>query len=322
MKSLPSVESIAITNMVPFALNRPRQSINLEGKEEPADGTPRTAEIVTVSPEYFQVIGIPLFRGRLLAERDTPDAPPVAVISQRLARLFWPGEEVLGRRFKMGRADSESPWITVVGVVGDIISDDLTQPPDPFIYRSYSQNPANTVSFIARTTVDPLNIADPMRRAVWAVDENLPLYNVKTMSRILEENSGGDSVALPLLALFALMALLLAAVGIYGVISYAVNHQMHEIGIRMAMGAQPQRIFRLVVGKGMLLTVSGLVFGLAGGLGIGRLLNSQVSSLISADDPMTFGSIALLLTGVAFLACYIPARRATRVDPMVALRYE
>jgi putative ABC transport system permease protein len=246
--------------------------------------------------------------------------PDAAVINGAMARKFFPGEDPLGKRINLGDP-ADTPWITVVGVVGDARTGGLDQEPYPQVYLPAAQFPRRAGTFVARAKGDPAALAPALRRELAAIDKDLPLYNVRTMEQVLSDSVSRRRFQMILIAAFAGVGLLLAAVGIYGVISYSVAQRRHEIGVRMALGARAADILRLVVGQGLVLTLLGVGAGLAGALMLTRLLAGLLYG-VSATDPLTFAGVALALLGVALLACLVPARRATKVDPMIALRYE
>jgi putative ABC transport system permease protein len=326
LETVPGVQHATATSRLPVGggIYAPTHPVTIEGSSATDDSQAPTVVDLTVSPGYFQTLGIPLLQGSRLSEQDSTQSLAVAVISNTMVRRYWPEEDPIGKRFKLGRATSDAPWISVIGVVGDVRNDDIDAPPLPYVYLPHAQNPQREMVLLLRTVVDPLSVVPAVRREVRTIDNDQPVFSVQTMERILEEDLAGDYFVIGLLGLLAVIALTLAAVGIYGVISYSVNQRTHEIGIRMALGAQPHSILLLVIRQGLTLTVVGLGIGLAGTLGLVRLLSSQIEGLSesSAASPLTFVGVSLLLAAVALLACYIPARRATKVDPMVALRHE
>jgi putative ABC transport system permease protein len=280
-----------------------------------------------VTPDYFKALGATLVRGRYFTEADMATAERVAVVDESFAHRFYPGEDPIGKRIKrggLGAPENEAPWFKIVGVIRAIKHRRLDS--DRFVqaYFPYYQNPVPAaMSLIVRSApgIDPATLSAPVRRAVQEVDKNQPVFNVRTMREIFDESVAQQRLLMTLLAVFAALALLLAGVGLYGVMAYLVTQRKHEIGIRLALGARAADIFRLVIGQGLILTAIGILVGLAGAFALTRLMTSLLYG-VSATDPMTFVGITLLLVSVALLACYIPARRATKVDPMIALRYE
>lgn len=280
-----------------------------------------------VSGNYFQALRIPLIRGRYFSYEDTEQSTPVVIVSQSIARKFWPHENPTGKRLKWGTAQSRGPWLTIVGVVGDVKPGSLGGPSLPSTYEPYSQASdarvlvASDVDFAIRTSEDPAVLAAAARAEVWGIDPQLPVTSVETMSTIVAESLVPRRFNLFLLVAFASLALILAAVGIYGVISYSVSQRTHEIGIRMALGAERRDITRLVLREATELALIGVSLGVLAALGLTRLITSLLFG-VSPTNPLTFFAVSLILTAIALLACYVPARRATRVDPMGALRNE
>jgi putative ABC transport system permease protein len=241
-----------------------------------------------------------------------------------MAERFWPGQEALGKRFKIGSSDNPNPLMLVVGVVGDVRQSSLDQTLKPEMYVSHLQDRrffAIPRDLVVRTTGEPLAMAAAVRAEIWKLDKDLPLFQVRTMEQILSASVAGQRFNMLLLTVFAALALLLAAVGIYGLMSYATAQRTREIGVRLALGARASDVIRLVMAQGLMLTISGVALGLAGALALTRVMTGLLFG-VSATDPVTFTLIAALLTLVALLACWIPARRAAKVDPMVALKYE
>jgi putative ABC transport system permease protein len=273
-----------------------------------------------ISAGFFAAIGAPLLRGRTFAGADGPDAPLVAIVNEAMARQSWPGQDPVGRRFKLGPANSERPWFTVVGVVADLRRQGLEREPVPQLFESLAQNPPRTVEMFVRTSSDdPLSMAATIRAAVRGVDANAPIYAVAPLEQQLGNYLTQRRFQTSLLIGFSVMALLLAAVGIYGLMQYSVATRTQEIGLRMAVGARGGDIFHLLVGEGLTLGAIGLALGLVGAWWLGRA-SSRLLFGVTASDPLTYVAVSLLLIGVALAACYFPARRATRLDPVVALR--
>jgi putative ABC transport system permease protein len=270
-------------------------------------------------------MGIPVKQGRSFTPSDNEQAIPVAIINETMARQYWPGENAIGKRFKLGDPTENIPWITTVGIAGDVRQMGIDEPVKAEMYFPFQQTGDQMFyaprDLAIRTSVDPLSLVAGVRNEIHQVDPDQPISNVRTMDQVLGEETSSRRLGMTLLAIFAALALLLATLGIYGVLAYFVVQHTQEIGVRMALGAQRSDILHLVVKKGMSLALLGVVIGLGAALALTRLMSSLLYG-VGAADPMTYATIAGLLTLVAFLACYIPARRATKVDPMVALVYE
>ncbi|HKC86408.1 MAG TPA: FtsX-like permease family protein, partial [Blastocatellia bacterium] len=282
-----------------------------------------------VSEGYFQTMGVPLLGGRRFDDRDQADAPGVVIVNQALQRRYFPNEDPVGKRITtlarqygpLGRVMPASLEMEIVGVVGDEKNSSLSKTAEPAVYFSHRQFSYRSLSVVVRATAAPLGLVNAVQNEVWTLDRNLPVSNVKTMEQRLGEAVAQPRFSALLLGLFAALALLLAAVGIYGVISYTVQRRTHEIGVRMSLGASAGDILKLVVGRGLALTLTGVGLGVLGSFGLTRLISGLLYG-VRATDPVTFVAMPALLALVALLACYIPARRATKVDPMVALRCE
>jgi putative ABC transport system permease protein len=284
------------------------------------------ADYRTAAPGYFEAMQIPLLRGRFLTDADTADAPFVAVVDQDFVRRFWPGEDPIGKRIAINTVPKSSPpmpqWCTVVGVVGHVKHYGPDVAGREQTYFPLAQSPFFRSMYLAvRTTREPASVAGAIRQLVLAIDKDMPVYEVSTMDQLLAKSFVQPRLNLALLVIFAALALLLAAVGIYGVMAYTVAQRTHEIGIRMAIGAQNEDVLKQVLMEGTRLAAIGLALGLAGSLAANRLMTTLLFG-VKPSDPLTFAAAAVILTGVMLVACYVPARRATRVDPMVALRYE
>jgi putative ABC transport system permease protein len=321
---LPGVEAAGMITFLPLSTSGMKFSFSVEGRNQPSDMQLPFALYRVVSPDYFSALGIPLQRGRLFDSRDSATATPAIIINRHLAEQFWPGEDPTGKRLKIGAADSQNPWATVVGVVGNVRQAGLYGEMLPELYVPYTQERRPWVAprdLVVRVNGDSAALVGAVREAVWAVDKDQPVSNVRTMDQVFALAVSRERFQMLLLALFAALALVLACVGLYGVISYAVAQRTHEIGVRMALGAQPRDVLRLVIRQGMVLTIAGLVVGVGVGLAATRVMTDMLFG-VTATDALTFVSVGVLLVIVAFLACYVPARRATKVDPLVALRYE
>jgi putative ABC transport system permease protein len=324
VEALPGVKSAAVTTNLPLYPQGNSISFSIEGRPDPATGRKPTVVTRVISPRYFDTMGIQLLQGRPLTEQDRADTPSVAVLSETMARRFWPDGDALGKRITPGRADSTDPsdWITVVGVVKDVRQFELDAEPKPQMYLSYEQAGFfEPNDLVVSTDAEPLSLAPAVRKAVWEVDKDQPVSNVRTMEDILSGSIARQRFSMLLLGVFAGLALILAAVGIYGVISYSVAQRTREIGLRMALGAQRSDVVKMVVGQGLKLVLIGVAFGLAAAFVLTRVMSSLLFG-VSATDPVTFIIISLVLIGVALLASFIPARSATKVDPMIALRAE
>ena len=307
----------SLTLIVPVSGGGQRRGIYIEGYE-PRPGEDTELNTNVVGPDFFQTMGIPLVRGRAFDGRDRRGAPGVVVVNEEFARRYYPGQEAVGKRL---RTESDGPSLEIVGVARTARYRSLREPPLPFIYLPLAQDYQPGMTLMVRTEGDPLEAVAGVRAAAEGVDKGVPLFNVTTMARHVGESLANDRLVAVLLGIFGGVALLLAVVGIYGVVSYAVARRTHEIGVRLALGAQPADILSLVVRQGMAPVVVGGVVGLAAAFALTRVASGLLFG-VSATDPLTFAGVVSLLAGVALVACYIPARRAARVDPLLALRHE
>ena len=321
MAAVPGVEMAGATSQLPVTLGGfVGVPVTIEGR--PLDLTDRPAAVsFTITSEYLQLMDIALLEGRYLSSNDTPRTMPVALVSNAMARRYWPDGDAIGQRLSVGRVDAADGWTTIVGIVGDVRNDDIDEPPLSKVYRPHAQNPIRTMSLAARTSGAPLALATDMRTAVGRIDPNLPVFDIQTVRRVVDAEAAADFVLLQIFGTFAVFALILSSVGVYSMVSYSVSERTHEIGVRMALGTQAGNIYGQIIGQGMTITLAGLVVGLAGGYGVGVIMTT-LSPLIDPTDPMAFAPITATLVFVALLACYIPARRAARVDPNMALRHE
>ncbi|HET6854318.1 MAG TPA: ABC transporter permease [Pyrinomonadaceae bacterium] len=322
MSAIPGVRSAAISsgNGVPLVGPHNSGNFTIEGDAVSNNATP-TARIGLVSPDYFRTMETPLKRGRFFTDADDRQAPQVVVIDEALAARYFNNRDPLGLRIKRGGPASEAPWMTIVGIVGNIKSDGFDQPDQPHLYHPIFQNPAYAMAIYLRTDVAPSAVTQSLREQVRLLDRDLPVFGERTMTQVAAESVSRRRFAMEVVGMFGILALLLAAVGIYGVMAYAVTQRTREIGIRVALGASRSAILRWVLKQGMMLTIAGIVIGLVGALALTRLLRSLLFGVGPADI-VTYGVLAILLTLVALIACYVPARRATKVNPLVALRYE
>src|SRR5271169_6102323 len=322
VSALPGVEEASIGGGGSLPLVRARNQVpfTIEGRPADSERTP-VAEFASVSPSHFHALEIPLLSGRNFTDSDDDKGQQVVVVDEAFAHQYWPGDTPIGKRIKPGPVQSTQPWFNIIGVVGNVKSDSLESQEVPHIYLSTFQAPSYSSVIYARTARDPGTIGDAIRREVQAVDPDVPVYAVRSMDEVVSRSMAERRFALEILGFFGIIALLLASVGIYGVMAYTFSQRTHEIGIRIALGAQRQHILRMALGEGMVLVALGLAAGLVGALLLTQFLRSMLYA-VKPTDPATFIAIAALLTAVALLACYIPAHRATRVDPLVALREE
>jgi predicted permease len=323
VRALPGVEAAAVGTVVPFTDDHWRSDVTIEGMPLPAQGAYPHPDYHIVSPGFLATLRIPLLRGRGFAATDNEDSRPVALVNARFARRFWPGGKALGKRFLFGHPGPESKnrWITIIGVAGDTRLYGLDHPPRLEVYVPLAQHAVREMHLVVRSAANPAGLIPAIRSAVAAVDGNLPISGIATMQREVDDSVTMRRITLILLASFSALAVVLAAIGIYGVVSYLVALRTHEIGIRMALGAEPASVLRLVVGQGARLAGMGVALGLAGALALAGMLRSLLYG-ISASDPATIAGAAALIVAVALLATYLPARRATKIDPTVALRQE
>ncbi len=322
-RELPGVEAAGLTTQLPLGGSESIFSFNVEGRPPAAPGSTPIAGEQFVTPEYFRAMNIPLRKGRLFTEGDKTDSLPVVLVNETFARRHFPNEDPIGKRIIL---DSESgtppPPLQIVGVVSDIRHQDLSAEAYADVYFPFMQSPSSRAELVVRTsTANPNNIAPVLRGVIREMSSEQIIWQTRTMSELVSRSVAPRRFSVTLLGTFAFVALALAGVGIFGVMNYAVTQRTHELGIRMALGAQKRDVLKLILSEGMLLAGLGVVLGLAAAFLLTRVMASLLYN-VSATDPLTYISVALVLTGVAFVACYLPARRAMRVDPMVALRYE
>jgi len=318
LEGAPGVQSVAASLPLPLYGGGLNFAFRVEGREE-APGADVTANYTAATPGYFRALQVPLVRGRLITERDTEDAPKVCLVSQTFARQVFPGEDPLGRRLVFGFKESVSREI--VGIVADVQRDGRGPASRPEMYVPFAQEPWWAAYLVVRTAGDPAHLSGVVRNAVHALDPGLPIESVQPMVEIVQESVAQPRFRATLLSLFGAAALVLAIVGIYGVLSYSVGRRTREVGIRVALGAERGDVLRLVVGEGLALTAAGLAAGAAGAAILTRFLASLLFG-VGRFDPATYAGVAVALIAAGLLACWIPARRATRVDPVRALRAE
>jgi putative ABC transport system permease protein len=319
VQAVPGVQTVGLNDYILLQNEDDYEGFTIEGRPQPPSGASPREEWRRVSPDYFRALSIPLVKGRGFTENDNATAPSVVVINQALARKYWPNEDPVGRRIRIHqRAYDRSE---IIGVCGDVREVGLDKPAKPMLFVPYHRAPRPVMGLFVQTAEPADRMLAAIRRAVWSEPPTQPIFNAQTLKRIVSDSISVQRLTLDISMALASLATLLTAVGIYSVISYAVVQRTREIGVRLALGAQRRDVIRLVVGQGLRPAVAGVACGLAGALGLTRLLKGQLYG-VSATDPLTFAGLALLLLLVALLACYIPARRATKVDPLVSLRHE
>jgi putative ABC transport system permease protein len=320
IRAVPGVDAIGGIDPLPLSNSNATTGFVTEGGPALAVADRPEVGERTVTPGYFEAMRIPLESGRAFTEQDRDETPRVVIINEALARRFWPGETVIGKRIGF-KASFPQVWHEIVGIVGDVKHQRLDADPKPEVYFAYQQYPDTFMSLAVRTSSEPAALTGAIRNQVLAVDSNQPVFDIKTMDERLSKAVAPSRFIMLLLGIFAGLALILAAVGIYGVISYSVTQRTHEIGVRMALGAEARDVLRLVVRQAMTLTLTGVVVGLGGAFALTRLMSGLLFG-VGPTDPLTFTVLPIILAGVALGACFVPARRATKVDAMVALRYE
>jgi putative ABC transport system permease protein len=330
VKALPGVESASMVNHPPMAVDIWGFPFSVEGQPLPRPGEGASAVFRVARPGYFQTMNIPLIEGRDFTDRDVLHAPEVVIVNEKLAKAYWPNGDAVGKRLTLDDPRKNPLWLTVVGVIRNVKQWEWTGEPDYEFYLAFAQNQPfyesthawfSAMTLVVRTSGEPRGLSKAVQEAVWSIDKNLPLSHVQTYEQVIAGSVWQQRFNLLLVGLFAALALVLAAVGIYGVMAYSVTERTHEIGIRMALGAKQGDVLRLVVREGMALAAIGAGIGLVGAFALTRFLSGLLYE-VKADDPVVFAAVPLLFAVVALLASYIPARRATRVDPMIALRWE
>jgi putative ABC transport system permease protein len=317
----PRITAAGAVSHLPLAGNGPTFNFDIQGRPAAKPGEEFKAQLRVASPDYFHAMGIPILEGRQFTIQDTSNSPNVVVINDVMARRYWPNESALDKQINI-QDDSGSPvWRRIVGVVSGVRHTSLEFQPEPQLYTPYSQFSMPFITVVLRTKTDPLNLTADLRRAVSAVDRDQPISKIKTMDQVLSESTAPRRFNMLLLSLFAATALFLAATGIYGVISYLVSQRTREIGIRSALGARKFDILKLVIGQGMTLALIGGVIGLAAAVALTRTVASLLFN-VSATDPLILTEVTAVIFAVALIACYLPARRATKVNALVSLRSE
>jgi putative ABC transport system permease protein len=320
VKASPGVESAAAVNYLPLGGANSSDAYLVEGEAEPQPGHEEVARYRVATPDYFQTMRIPITRGRGFTEQDKPGAPPVVIVNETMARKHWAGQDAIGKRIRLFGPLERAPWMEIVGVVEDV-THQFNDPVVPEFYLPHAQDAWNAMTLVARTNVDPASLAAALRQQVWAMDKDQPVYDVQSMQEVWSTAASMYTFSSVTLGFFAVVALLLASLGIYGVMAFAVSQRTQEIGIRMALGATTPEVMKLVLKHGLKLALLGVGIGLVGAWGLTRFMKGLLVD-VQPTDLLTFTVVSACLFIAALLACYLPARRATKVDPLVALRYE
>jgi len=322
ISELPGVTAAGASNMIPLDGNGTDRLIEVEGYVPRDQSDMPDAQNRQATPGWFAAMGIPLVRGRLIERSDDEKAPRVLVVNETFAKRFFPNGDAIGKHIRLGKLTAEFPWVTIVGIVGDVRGFALDEPPEPTMYYPVAQiRTTPSLAIVVRTESDPAALTSAVRDAIGKTDQAQPIYDMQPLDQLVAKSLGQRRFTLTLMVLFGVIALVLSAIGIYGVMAFAVTQRTQEIGIRMALGASALDVLKMVVGSGMFLAAIGVAVGLIGAFALTRLMASLLFG-VSPTDFVTFGLVTAGLLMVALLACYIPARRATKVDPLVALRYE
>ena len=319
IRRVPSVKAAAASQFIPFGNSNSMSGYFVEGRRAPKPGEVPLTEFSPITPDYLRALGLPVIRGRFFNEQDQADSPPVLIINHTMAHREWPGEDAIGKRIRFGR-NAARIW-TIVGIVPDVKLSDLKDPPEAQIYMPFHQSPGLSMFLVIRSAAGLPEISGDIRKAVAAVDRSQPVYDMATMEQRIVVEHMPDVIMVRMMTLFGMISLFLAAIGIYGVISYSVDTRRQEIGVRMALGARTRHVLSLVLSQGLRLTTLGLAIGLAGAIAATRLLGFLLFQ-VSPLDLATFATVSGVLGVVALVACYLPARRAAKLDPVVTLRYE
>jgi len=317
---LPGVESAAVVNYLPLGGSNSSDSYLVEGAGEPPPGQENDGRYRVCTPDYFRTMRIPIVKGRGFTEQDKAGAPPVAIVNETLARKHWPDGDAIGKRIRFYGPLGKVPWMEIVGIVQDV-KHELNLPVTPEYYLPHDQDSWNAMVLVARTNVEPGSLAPQIRQQVWAIDKDQPVFDVRTMQEVRSISVTLYTFSSVMVGIFAGVALVLAGIGIYGVMAFNVTQRTHEIGVRMALGARGRDVRKLVVRHGMRLALIGVVIGLAAAWALTQFMQKLLVG-VEPTDLLTFGAVSFCLLLAALLACYLPARRATKVDPLVALRYE
>jgi putative ABC transport system permease protein len=319
--SIPGVVAVSAVSHLPIGGGNAGRGFVIEGQPDPGSGNRPNAGYSVVCPNYFQTMEIKLISGREFTEQDSQSAPGVIVINEALAKRYWPNENPVGKRIKLGSFDSTGPWLTVVGIAQDVKHNGLDRQPGRAFYRPYNQAAWPVMTIVVRTVTGAAAFINPIKQALARIEPDRAVSGIRTMDEVLYNSLGSRRYPMLLLLAFSFVALMLAAVGISGVVSFSVTQRTREIGIRMALGAHPRNVLRLVLNRSMGAALMGIGLGLAGSFALTRFLTSMLFD-VKPMDPVVLGTVAAILVGVALFACYLPARRATKVDPVIALRCE
>ena len=320
VKAQPGVESAAVVNYLPLGGANSSDAYLVEGEPEPGPGDENDGRYRVATPDYFRTMGISIVRGRGFTDQDKAGTLPVVIVNEAFVRKHWPGADPIGKRLRFYGPLERAPWMQVVGVVADV-KHELNLAVTPEYYLPHAQDSWNAMVLVAKTSVEPGSLAGALRQQVWSIDKDQPVFDIKTMQEVRSTSVAVYSFSSVMLGIFAFVALLLASIGIYGVMAFAVTQRTQEIGIRIALGARSVDVLKLVVKHGMKLALLGMVIGLAGSWAMTRFIGKLLVG-VEATDLLTFSVVSVCLLVAAFVACYLPARRATKVDPLVALRYE
>ena len=319
--SLPGVRAVGAISHLPLSGANAGRGLTIEGRPAPPPDQAVSASYRLTCPGYFEALGIPVVRGRDFTAADRLGAPGAVIINEEMARRYFDGQDPIGQRMKLGRPASMTPWMTIVGIVGDVRHFGLDNPIRQEIFRPYSQAVWPSMTITVKTAVDPGTLATPVKAALARIDPEQPVSSIRTMDDVLADSVSGRRFPMLLLTLFSGVALTLSAIGVYGVVSYLVSQRTREMGIRVALGARRRQVVQLVVGHAMRPIVAGLLIGVSGAVWSGRLLSTLLYS-VKPTDPAVLAGIAAILGTTAAIACWVPARRAATVDPLVALREE
>jgi putative ABC transport system permease protein len=319
LASMPGVDRSAAARSTPFSGAGSVVPFFVEGRPEPPDGQVPSARRNAVTPGYIEAISTPLISGRTISRQDSAEATPAALVNDVLVKRFFPSENPIGRRIRLSRSDTT--WYTIVGVVKEMKYDHPAAPPENQVYLSFEQSPTSGMCVLVRARGDPAPLAQSIRAVVRSVDPNQPVSEIQTIATQIADRVAGDRIVTQVAGAFGLLALFLAAIGISGVMAYSVSQRTQEIGVRMALGARSRDVLAMIVRQGMGVVLGGMLAGIAGAFAMARLLATFLYG-VKPDDAITFSASFLILAAVALAACAIPAHRASKVDPVVALRYE